>query len=52
MKYFLTILCFWALQAKAQQPTIHTDKINIARDSYGVPHIFAPTDPEVAYGLA
>lgn len=28
------------------------DKITIARDSYGVPHIFAPTDPEVAYGLA
>ena len=26
--------------------------ITIARDSFGVPHIFAPTDPEVAYGLA
>jgi len=33
-------------------PTIHPDKITIARDSYGVPHIFAPTDPEVAYGIA
>lgn len=33
-------------------PLIRVDKINIARDSYGVPHIFAPTDPEVAYGLA
>ncbi|CAM3838916.1 penicillin acylase family protein [Aquirufa aurantiipilula] len=33
-------------------PIIRTDKIQIARDSYGVPHIFAPTDPEVAYGLA
>ena len=33
-------------------PDIHVDKITIARDSYGVPHIFAPTDPEVAYGLA
>ena len=33
-------------------PTIHPNKITIARDSYGVPHIFAPTDPEVAYGIA
>jgi len=33
-------------------PIIKTDKITIARDTYGVPHIFAPTDPEVAYGLA
>jgi len=33
-------------------PIIRTEQINIARDSFGVPHIFAPTDPEVAYGLA
>ena len=26
--------------------------IKIARDKWGVPHIFAPTDAEVAYGLA
>ena len=26
--------------------------VTIARDAYGVPHIFAKTDPEVAYGLA
>jgi acyl-homoserine-lactone acylase len=26
--------------------------INIVRDSFGVPHIFAKTDPEVSYGLA
>lgn len=26
--------------------------IQIARDQWGVPHIFAPTDAEVAYGLA
>ena len=26
--------------------------IKIARDSFGVPHIIAKTDPEVAYGLA
>jgi acyl-homoserine-lactone acylase len=41
--------------ANAQQtstPNINTEKITIARDAYGVPHIFAPTDPEVAYGIA
>ncbi|MCY7328556.1 MAG: penicillin acylase family protein, partial [Saprospiraceae bacterium] len=26
--------------------------IDIVRDSFGVPHIFAKTDAEVAYGLA
>jgi acyl-homoserine-lactone acylase len=31
--------------------TIDPSKIDIARDSYGIPHIFAKTDPEVAYGL-
>lgn len=36
----------------AQNPLIRPDKITIARDSFGVPHIFAPTDPETAYGLA
>jgi acyl-homoserine-lactone acylase len=36
----------------AQSPQIDPARISIARDSFGVPHIFAPTDPEVAYGLA
>lgn len=31
---------------------IDPNKINIARDTWGVPHIFAKTDAEVAYGLA
>lgn len=31
---------------------INPDNITIARDTFGVPHIFAPTDMEVAYGLA
>ncbi|MCX8019800.1 MAG: penicillin acylase family protein [Chitinophagaceae bacterium] len=31
---------------------IDVRNIVIARDSFGIPHIFAPTDPEVAYGLA
>ena len=31
---------------------INTEQIDIVRDSFGVPHIFAPTDEQVAYGLA
>jgi len=31
---------------------VNPARVTIARDSFGVPHIFAPTDPEVAYGLA
>lgn len=31
---------------------IDPSRIDIVRDSYGVPHIFAQTDREVAYGLA
>lgn len=34
------------------QTSIDPNRITIIRDSYGVPHIYAPTDPEVAYGLA
>ena len=49
MKNFLLLLLFCSGFAKAQ---INPQNISIARDSFGVPHIFAPTDPEVAYGLA
>ncbi|MBO0935120.1 penicillin acylase family protein [Fibrella sp. HMF5335] len=31
---------------------INPASVTIARDAFGVPHIFAKTDPEVAYGLA
>lgn len=31
---------------------INPDRIDIVRDKWGVPHIFAPTDAEVAYGFA
>lgn len=37
-------------QVSAQE--INPKNITIARDSFGVPHIFAQTDAEVAYGLA
>ncbi|HEY4064685.1 MAG TPA: penicillin acylase family protein [Puia sp.] len=49
MKILSLLFCLICLQAAAQ---IDPQHITIARDSFGVPHIFAPTDPEVAYGLA
>jgi len=42
----LTLTYNWAI---AQ---INPAKIDIIRDSFGVPHIFGKTDPDVAYGLA
>jgi acyl-homoserine-lactone acylase len=56
MRLFLLSICAFLVQSAFSQisnaPTIRTEQINIVRDSFGVPHIFAPTDPEVAYGLA
>lgn len=56
VKLLLVLAFSWisiATQAqKMDAPSIQVEKINIVRDTYGVPHIFAPTDPEVAYGLA
>jgi acyl-homoserine-lactone acylase len=47
---FLSLfLCIFWQFSSAQ---FRIDRIDIIRDSFGVPHIFAPTDPEVAYGLA
>lgn len=45
--------CFY-FSAKSQVffPKINPQNITIARDSFGVPHIFSKTDAEVAYGLA
>lgn len=45
----LFILCFSILNA---QQKINPQHIEIVRDSFGVPHIYAKTDAEVAYGLA
>ena len=51
--FFSFLLCILSSNAQySNAPIIRTEQINIARDSFGVPHIFAPTDPEVAYGLA
>ena len=43
---FCTIFSFLA------QGQINPKNITIVRDKWGVPHIFAPTDAEVAYGFA
>jgi acyl-homoserine-lactone acylase len=46
---FVTCLTLTYNWANAQ---INPAKIDIIRDSFGVPHIFGKTDPDVAYGLA
>ena len=33
-------------------PPAHRYDVTVARDSWGVPHIFGRTDPDVAYGIA
>lgn len=47
MRLLLFLLCPLFLFAQ-----INPENINIVRDKWGVPHIFAKTDAEVAYGLA
>jgi acyl-homoserine-lactone acylase len=47
--FFVTCLTLTYNWANAQ---INPAKIDIIRDSFGVPHIFGKTDPDVAYGLA
>jgi len=50
MRYYLLFACLIvALNSSAQ---INPDSITIVRDEWGVPHIFAKTDAEVAYGFA
>jgi acyl-homoserine-lactone acylase len=38
--------------AQESFPKINPADVTIVRDSFGIPHIFAKTDAEVAYGLA
>ncbi|MEO8794213.1 MAG: penicillin acylase family protein [Daejeonella sp.] len=49
-KIIFVLLFLGAFNSVAQ--TIDASHITIARDEWGVPHIFAKTDAEVAYGLA
>ena len=37
---------------KKEERLFDTSEVKIYRDSFGVPHIYAPTDEKVAYGLA
>jgi acyl-homoserine-lactone acylase len=52
MKKWLIIFLFTSFFANSKAQTIAAKAIDIVRDSFGVPHIFAKTDAEVAYGLA
>ncbi|MEO6538568.1 MAG: penicillin acylase family protein [Ferruginibacter sp.] len=51
-QFFLFFLLFNLTHQCYCQPVIMSSAIDIVRDSFGVPHIFAKTDKEVAYGLA
>jgi acyl-homoserine-lactone acylase len=51
-KIFAALCCCLIATTGFTQPVIHPAAIDIVRDSFGVPHIFAKTDAAVAYGLA
>ena len=51
MKYILQLILFFSLTSLFSQK-INVENIEILRDSFGVPHIYAKTDAELAYGLA
>jgi len=51
-KYLLLLFFIFIGSSLFAQNTINPANIDIVRDSFGVPHIFAKTDAEVAYGLA
>ena len=48
--YFFALLIFISCQDNSNY--FEYDSVQIVRDKWGVPHILAPTDEEVAYGLA
>ncbi len=45
----LFLFCNVAIQAQTRD---YAANVTIARDKWGVPHIYGKTDPDVAYGLA
>ncbi len=51
-KLRIVFACIAILIIKSLQAQIVPDDIEIIRDEWGVPHIYAPTDAGVAYGLA
>ncbi|HUH75377.1 MAG TPA: penicillin acylase family protein [Chitinophagales bacterium] len=46
------IICCLLISQVNAKVSINREHIKIHRDEWGVPHIYAPTDEEVAYGLA
>jgi acyl-homoserine-lactone acylase len=52
IKFTVTLVCCAFLLNVYAQQKINPAVIDIVRDSFGVPHIFAKTDAEVSYGLA
>ena len=48
----LHIILFLFITQIVAGESINKENIKIVRDEWGVPHIYAPTDEEVAYGLA
>lgn len=48
----ITIILFALCICIEGYSQINPDRIEIIRDNYGVPHIYASTDAEVAYGFA
>lgn len=49
MKFFLILIFILPVVLYAQ---VNPKDVKIARDSFGVPHIFGKTDADVSYGLA
>ena len=52
MKRFVLILTVLFISNTTFSQKIDVNNIEILRDSFGVPHIYAKTDAELAYGLA
>ena len=49
---FLSLIITTTAFSQQTYPVINPNDVTIVRDSFGIPHIFAKTDAEVAYGLA
>ncbi|MBK6276204.1 MAG: penicillin acylase family protein [Saprospirales bacterium] len=52
MQKLFLLITFTVTFTFTQAIEINPKNIQIIRDKYGVPHIYAKTDEEVAYGLA
>lgn len=52
MRFVFFFLVLLSVSCTTKTEAIEFSAIKIARDTYGVPHIIAKTDAEVAYGLA